>query len=635
MVQISNAYRGGAKFNSFTSAREVSPKGVFTVSIAGRWYNVETNYEAFRRDAFSHDSFAAQRQSINLTNIAGEGTVNTDGLWRREQNDWSLGSGQLFLDRPLSVSNRFYKSKGINPWTKWELSLLHDTVQKTGPGGTLVKAIAAGVYVYAVTSTGVFYTSDYSTWQEVKDGTTSITAGKDIATNGTYVWVADGTHNVKVWSVGSTTQQTNLTDAGKAFYAVSWQLDKLFAATGSTVSVATSSSALTPLWTHPSADFRWTSFATCQGAVYMAGSVPSSTSYKNGAVYFSTYNASITSTNMNVPIVALPLTNGEYVTALYGYLNFMFIGSNHGVRMAQPSQNNYLTAGALIPALNEKVTRPVTGFTGSGQYVWFTWNNYDGASSGLGRMNLSSFVDALEPAYASDLMITTSTATSMTLDWCPITNGPLISNTGSGIYTEATTYVTSGFMDSGRITYGIPDDKIAAFIHFNVSKSVGDVYGYLSTNGGDFSLTAMMPPPLMSSDYQITPSPRGEYFNVKLVLEAAPSGSQVTRWTLRSAPAIATETLITQVIDLADIVNVNGIDYSYDPYEEYMYIDSLRRSQQIISYLEGPISADVIITDCRWVPYERRDNFQGGYRGNLIVKMKTINGFTLDPQPTY
>ena len=635
MVQISNAYRGGSRFNAYTSAKEVSPKGVFTVSIAGRWYNVETNYEAFRRDAFSHDSFAAQRQSINLTNIAGEGTVNTDGLWRREQNDWSLGSGQLFLDRQGSVSNRFYKSKGINPWKKWELSLLHDTVQKTGPGGTTVKVIAAGNYVYAVTTTGVFFTSDYSSWTEVLDGTSHVTTGKDIATNGSFVWVADGTDYIKTWTVGTTTQGTSVHQTSVSFYAVSWQLDKLICAADSTLYVATGGSGVSSLWTHPNSAFRWTSFATCQGAVYMGGSVPTATTYKNGGVYFSSFNGTGTGTGLNVPVSALPLTNGEYVTALYGYLNFLFIGTNNGVRMAQPASNNYLTAGAIIPSANEPVSRPVTGFTGNGRYVWFTWNNYDGVSSGLGRMDISTFVDSLEPAYASDLMITTSSATNLQLDWCPITNGPLIANPGDGIYTQSTTYVATGSMDSGRITYGIPDDKIATFIHFNVSQSVGDVYGYLSYNDSPFSLAAFMPPPNLSSDYQITPATRGEYFNVKIVLESAPTSSSLTRWTLRSAPAIATETLITQVIDLADIVNVNGIDYTYDPYEEYLYIDNLRRNQSIVFYQEGPISADVIITDVRWVPYERRDNFQGGYRGNLIVKMKTINGFTLNPQPTY
>ena len=646
MVQISNAYYGGGKFNPFTGEPVVSPQGVFTVSIAGHWYGVDTSGGPYQRDAFSHDSYNAQRQSVNFSNIAGEGTINTDGLWRREQNDWSMGSGQLFLDRQGSMPNRFYKSKGVNPWVKWQLTLLPQTKSATtAPTGTLIKSIAAHDLVYAITSTGIYYTSDYSTW------TTVATASgiKDIASNGGYIWTVDGSDTITEYTYGTVGSTVNYKHTGTAFYAVAWELDNLIAAgtygghsqlygvvTQSAAGVLTWSPEV--VWTHPDPNFLFTAFATCQGALYVGGKIDGNNGYSNGQVWFCNYDTT-TASDLSVPVTAMPLTAGEYVTSMFGYLNYLFIGTNLGVRMCQPTsnstKNNYLVAGPLIPSINEPVKYPVTGITAHGRFVYFTWNRYDDESTGIGRMDITNFVDSLAPAYASDLMINWSgDDPKMTLDWCPITNGPLMSVPGEKIHTTDTVPVTTGWVDSGRITYGIPDDKIAAFIHFNVSDSLGDVYAYVSANSGGYSPVATMLPPNKSALYQIEPTIRAEYYNVKVVLESAVEGSVLTRWTLQATPALSTETQITQVIQLFDVVDVNGIIYSYDPYAEYLYLDNLRRSSQIVQYLEGPLSADVMIDNLRWQPMERRDNFEGGYRGNLVVTMKTLNGFTYNPRST-
>src|SRR3974390_2427501 len=100
------------------------------VSIAGRPYPVvNTSFEPYRRDAFRHRTIQAQREQIDLTNVPGEGTVNSEGLWRRSAIDWHYGAGQPYFDRKGSSDERFSTSKGVNPWMKWELSLLSDTKQ--------------------------------------------------------------------------------------------------------------------------------------------------------------------------------------------------------------------------------------------------------------------------------------------------------------------------------------------------------------------------------------------------------------------------------------------------------------------------------------------------------------------------
>ena len=123
----------------------VPPSGGFPISIAGRNYIVDTSFEPYRREAFKHKSIPAQRQSLHYTNSPDDGTISTEGLWRREARDWSLGAGQTYFDRKKSDDARFYRSKGINPWNQWEVSLLQDTKQQHSGTGT-IKAIRVGNY---------------------------------------------------------------------------------------------------------------------------------------------------------------------------------------------------------------------------------------------------------------------------------------------------------------------------------------------------------------------------------------------------------------------------------------------------------------------------------------------------------
>jgi len=184
------------KFRSVTTTLQtVPPTGSFTVTINGRPYAIDTSFEAYRRDSFHHQSIPAQRQSINYDNIAGAGTVNTEGLWRREQTDWSLGAGQEYLDRRQdALENRFSKSKGVDPWTTWQLSLLNDVKQTNA---TYTKAISVGKYVYMMNGTTVAFTTNWNNTPQTVSGVTGTI--NDICSNGTYVYVAssDGIWQIK------------------------------------------------------------------------------------------------------------------------------------------------------------------------------------------------------------------------------------------------------------------------------------------------------------------------------------------------------------------------------------------------------------------------------------------------------
>ena len=73
---------------------------------------------------------------------------------------------------------------------------------------------------------------------------------------------------------------------------------------------------------------------------------------------------------------------------------------------------------------------------------------------------------------------------------------------------------------------------------------------------------------------------------------------------------------------------VDGAQDYKNGYAEYVYLDQIRRTQQIVWYVEGPLSAQVLIESIDWLPEKPRGDYIKGFHALLVVTMKTINGFS-------
>ena len=188
------------------------PDGTGTYAPQTRTFPVDTSFEPYRREAFRHKSIPAQRESIQMTNIMGEGTVNTEGLWRREQREWSMGAGQQYLDHRDGDSDmRFYASKGIDVFNyPAQATLLPDTYKVLASTASNVQVVTCNGYVVMGGSSGgtvsVYYfngnTSIGTAWTQsgvpaISFGTTyggtAPTVMHDMAASPTYVWLATDT----------------------------------------------------------------------------------------------------------------------------------------------------------------------------------------------------------------------------------------------------------------------------------------------------------------------------------------------------------------------------------------------------------------------------------------------------------
>jgi len=428
------------------------------------------------------------------------------------------------------------------------------------------------------------------------------------------------------------------------------------------------------LVTHDNPNWVWSTATGGPTQVYFGGYVKSPLGNKgSGCIYRSDMlGASTTSSsgiqtitatsvtqpwNLDVPVQALPMSPDEYPTVLRSYLNFIFIGTNRGVRMAQtlsvydPSAtaSGDLKSGPLIPNILQPINTPVTGIVGDGRYVWFTWNNYDSVSTGLGRLDLGTFIngDPLAPAYASDIMVTGQGIIN-SLDWDPITNTPIMAVAGLGIYGPYATnmgsgisvsqYVSSGTITSGIFDYGIADPKIPVYVQYNAETPSGTsvLPSVVLEPGTTGSTTPTLTVDTKTPSTYDFPNVRANQFQTTITLSTTNTANtpKLHRWVVKSWPGVVQGTEISVVVQLFSVAVVDGLEIYQDPYAEFYWLEQRRQNADIITYTEGPLSSTAVIDSLDWIPHKRRDNFENGYEGDLVISMKTIGQYSYNPPST-
>jgi hypothetical protein len=670
---------------------------------AARSFDVDLSFEALRRDAQRHRTIPSQRESVNLTDIAGEGTLNTEGLWRRGATSWHHGAGQLYVDRKDSDEWRFYESQGIDCWTENQLSLLPDTKQQISSVYTWAQIVTPGSYVYYLESNDpepanfsrVRFTQDYVTWYTPTGLTGHVSW---LATDGANVYAA-GAGGVWYTGAGTGTWTQIITTA---VYQIWYVADRLIVSGPNATlydltsinSVNNSSAqALDPQGffdQHINPNWTWSSAAAGNSCLYIGGYLTVPTPVDSytlnepvitapSAVYKYTISntnstqqalQAVPSINLAPGTIALPMENGEIVSGLFSYLNYIFVGTSLGVRCCRTVSANDpsgdagdLIAGQLMPNLlqplqqggvfNENKFIATSNFTAFGRYVWFDFPGYGNDQYALMRCDLGTFTSELTPAYALDLVYNTAPGTGAVgvpgcMRWCPITNGPVIALTQAGVWTQDTQhYVASGTLKSGRITYGLPDQKLAAQANYNTRPNdgaapyeagAGTVTMSLAADGSAYAAMSPLAPNVQANPpVLLSPLTQGEEFEVELTLTAANNRTQrpfLSRWTLKALPQVVSGVELTLVIRSWRYNEVHGVMITpNEPYDDYAFFENLRLAQTPVTYQEG--SADglsvqyeavAVVEAIDWLPFREREDVEGGFEGVIVISFKTIVG---------
>jgi hypothetical protein len=235
-----------------------------------------------------------------------------------------------------------------------------------------------------------------------------------------------------------------------------------------------------PIYAHPNPNWVWTGICEGPNAIYASGYVgDSSTVYRlsldtNGAVPL-----------LTKAVTAADMPKGEIIYALGAYIGkYMVFGTNKGIRVGQIDTSGFVSSGYITYGPLTVVTNgfnpsdghiisgyPCKSITFNDRYAYCTVTSYidsDGSGttlrSGLIKIDLSREIAANQMAYASHLQVPTGAEASAV---CIIgsTNKLAIGVAATGLYFQANTLISSGYIQTGQIRYFTLEDK-----HFELVK---------------------------------------------------------------------------------------------------------------------------------------------------------------------
>lgn len=414
----------------------------FPFALAGRGYLLD---ERADRPGAENGDLPVQREQTDDRAEPGEATLSTQGYWRRTVETWEHGAGQEDYDRRDSDPKRFSASSGIDPWERYEISLLPAVTQARASANTNLRMAVAGDRLYLADGNTLRFTTDLAAWTTVTG--TPAAAATSIASDGSTVYVGYGASGIYTVAAGATAATSYATGTVSA---VAYAKGRLLAVETSGASPrvynVTATGAVTAgnlLLTVPGATFepgQWA--AEGPSAIYLAAFVGDKTRLWRTSV-------KPDGTALDVPIIAGQLPDGQTVRAIADYLgSLLLLGTDDRVWVGE-----YDGAGNVVQRGNIVNNAPVRAFEHQDRYVWYSRG--DGL---LGRIDVATNVtdDAYQPAAAADL---SAGVTGAVLSAATYLGRRVFTVSGQGVYAETTARVASGTLETGRVRFGIGDVK--------------------------------------------------------------------------------------------------------------------------------------------------------------------------------
>jgi hypothetical protein len=607
LIDFTTAFSPAPAFYTGSGATTLVPN-VFPVAINGRPYLVDLKAGSFQRQ---YD--ARVRDSVDQSAEPGESAINPQGLWRRSQSSWHYGAGQTYSDTADAEAFRFNTSKGVDVWSKGEVTLLKDTSQVLADSAATLRALTVGTRLYVGTGGDVKHTTDLSTFTNCTSEPGGDVGG--MATDGFNVFVAFAANGIHKVTTSNDAFASHITGTD-TFVNLRYVKGRLMASEDNDVYNFTAAGIPgSPLFTHSNTGFRWVGFAGGQNHIYMGGFAGN-----QSLIYRTTILADATS--LATPIVALELPAGEIITSLDSYLDFVLIGTTQGIRVATSDTNGNLVVGPLIT-----IGASVTSFTGEGRFVWFNYTNFDATSTGLGRLDLSVFISTNQPAFASDLMVTAQGAVSSVNT---INSRPVFVVVGSGIYVEhATDLVATGYLESGIYRWGVPDAKFVPKWDIRCRPLNGSITLAIKSDGGSyhsfqaFSLSEGKEKTINGLEDRIFET------EVKITLGRSATDNTVspelTRWMGRAYAAPLRSQIFSVPLIMHHKLNIRGREYFQDVDNEMAFLRDLVDTPRIVTYQENEQNFSVIVENVQFqVSDDSNIHPRWDWEGTATIIMRSV-----------
>ncbi len=572
------------------------------------------------------------RQGFDTQGSPGEQSLNQAGVWKRSRDDWELGAGQREADTPESGSRQYYESTGVNPWVNNELTLLKDTELAWSDGST-------NLYMATAKSGGTSYAymCDGPNIQASSNSFGSATAitnpcGNDIlgiASDGTNIFVAGNGKVVKVTGTTFTSPGADGTD-----YWTLANVDDVWVASGYLIAsvddrltVLSSGSVASTSGDIAGSDFNkvdsWVSVVGAPVGIFAAGNQG-----VQGRIFYIGINDSTLAPV--APVIAMELPAGETVNVISEYAGLLIIGTSKGIRLGKIEGQGFVSFGSLL-----EISGGVNYLLPQGEFVYFNWDNYvspfDSTDrSGLGRVSLDELTGLLTPAYASDIMVTGTTAA---LQGIVMDQGNLLfSISGAGVYKESTNYLSTGSINEGRFRWGVTELKAPVSVELRHSSLAASESVAITVTSDDTTTATITSDTdgTYTSGIKSISGVTGEYITPTITLTGAGSTATPTlhRWTVRAIPMPFVAEIIQLPVILTTQTQYDNRDVYQDTWNDYTYIRSLLEDRALVTFTMGDESKTVYVAG---VAYEQGSigkwsDDNGWFEGVLTVSVVTVQG---------
>jgi hypothetical protein len=526
---------------------------VGVVADASIWQNTDIAYDVALGGMPFIYAISDQRPYVRQTapyrkeqfdNQTEPGEQSLTGWWLRSQSSFHDGTGITFYDPALIPGEgtfQYLDSKGVDIWTKGEVTLLNSSTQGHNITGPIESNGRPSQHMRSIQwagTNGVLVLDEYDVDKIDIAGTVThfidYNAGTDdqvyaICDDGTDAyWVTNDTGpsgklevNRKPLTGNSSTSATVMFTAnGITVNNAVMEFVKeriVMCANNAVYEFSSAASALpTAVYTHPATTHIYTSITASGPAIYISGYNGIQSTIQKFTL--STAGAMPTLTSA---VVAAELPVGEIVHRIFYYLGYMAIGTSKGIRIATVSdQDGSITYGPLLL----ETTQPCYDFAARQNYIWCA-TGVDG-NPGVIRIDLGNELSPLRFAYANDLYYsgvtghnTTACAFLGTTDRLAYCTAK-VSTTDGYVYSQSTgDLMPSGYLQTGYIRYNTLEPK-----NFKRLIGRGDfTYGSMTletvdADGTEYDLisySSVVPPVEVATN---SPSGSQEYLGYKFIL---------------------------------------------------------------------------------------------------------------------
>jgi len=432
-----------------------------------------------------------KKDQFDNQNEPGEQSLT--GWWIRSQSSFHGGDGINFFDPTPNDEfghYRFADSKGVNVWTKGQVTLLKNCTSTHVVTGAIASNGVVQQHLRSIkwnTTKGVLLLDEYDVDKIAANGTVTHFVDYNAGGAGVYpvyaicddgnkaYWVtnatAGGTTKLTVYGKPLTGSSASTADEFKVFdnsqiitnAVIEYVKQRLVICADNKVYECATAASSTPtlLYTHPSSTHTYTSITASGSAIYVAG-------YNGIQSVIEKFTLSTTGTmpTLTSSIVSAEMPTGEVIHKIFYYLGYMMIGTNKGVRAAVVNdQDGSINYGPLI----FESTQPVYDFAARDKFVWCAASV--AGEPGLIRIDLSTEIETLRFAYANDVYADGVTGYKTTacafignddpavvdrITFCTANNG---TSDGTVYIEDAATLRASGYITTGNIRYSTLEPK--------------------------------------------------------------------------------------------------------------------------------------------------------------------------------